>query len=132
MTNLLSATPQNFLEDFAKTIVYKEKEVLRYTNELAVCNSIINSLNGIVVPQELKDNLTSFPIGSELSEAEFSLLSSYKLLEDSKKNLKTLTFELYRANQILANLKAQIPADQLDALVAEALVKVNAQSAPSA
>ena len=29
-------------------------------------------------------------------------------------------------------LKAQIPADQLDVLVADALVKVNAQSAPSA
>jgi hypothetical protein len=29
-------------------------------------------------------------------------------------------------------LKAQIPAEQLDALVADALVKVNAQSAPSA
>lgn len=29
-------------------------------------------------------------------------------------------------------LKAQIPADQLDALVAGALVKVNTQSAPSA
>ena len=39
-----------------------------------------------------------------------------------------ITIEQGKAKRVLDALKAQIPADQLDALVADALVKVNAQT----
>jgi hypothetical protein len=42
--------------------------------------------------------------------------------------IRTELIEQSKAKRVLDALRAQIPADQLDALVADALVKVNAQS----
>jgi hypothetical protein len=46
--------------------------------------------------------------------------------------IRTEAIEQGKAKRVLDALKAQIPADQLDALVADALVKVNAQSSSAA
>ena len=59
------------------------------------------------------------------------LIADYQYRKRITFLIRTEAIEQGKAKRVLDALKAQIPADQLNALVADALVKVNAQSAPS-
>ena len=56
------------------------------------------------------------------------VIADYQYRDRIRYLVRTEAIEQGKAKQVLNALKAQIPADQLDALVADALVKVNAQT----
>jgi len=56
------------------------------------------------------------------------IVADYQYRDRIRYLIRTEAIEQNKAKQVLNALKAQIPVDQLDALVADALVKVNAQT----
>lgn len=136
----LTITDQDTINMIAFNIVHREREVNGYQINIDNFTQMLTVLPQGDVPSDIAqyvgakpDNHTKIDdLPLSFSDEQIDLISKYQYRVDLTLRVRTEKAEQNKAKAVLNALKAQIPADQLDALVAEALVIVNAQSAPSA
>jgi hypothetical protein len=133
----LTITDQDTINMLAFNIVHREREVNGYQINIDNFTQMLTVLPQGDVPSDIAqyvgakpDNHTKIDdLPLSFSDEQIDLISKYQYRVDLTLRVRTEKAEQNKAKAVLNALKAQIPADQLDALVAEALVIVNAQSA---
>jgi hypothetical protein len=131
----LTVTTQDTIDSLALNVVFREREVSSYQFNIDNYNQVLLALPKGDVPSDIAqyvgakpDNHTKIDdLPLSFSDEQIDLISKYQYRVDLTLRLRTEKAEQGKARAILDALKSQIPADQLDALVADALVKVNAQ-----
>ena len=133
----LTITDQDTINMLAFNIVHREREVNGYQINIDNFTQMLTVLPQGDVPSDIAqyvgakpDNHTKIDdLPLSFSDEQIDLISKYQYRVDLTLRVRTEKAEQNKAKAVLNALKAQLPADQLDALVAEALVIVNAQSA---
>jgi hypothetical protein len=133
----LTITDQDTINMLAFNIVHREREVNGYQINIDNFTQMLTVLPQGDVPSDIAqyvgakpDNHTKIDdLPLSFSDEQIDLISKYQYRVDLTLRVRTERAEQNKAKAVLNALKAQLPADQLDALVAEALVIVNAQSA---
>jgi hypothetical protein len=130
----LTITPQDTSDALATNVVHREREFHQYQINIDNYTTMLAALPQGDVPSDIApyidtptEDLPAF-IPLETIQA----ISDYQWRKRISLLIRTEAIEQNKVKRVLDALKAQIPADQLDALVAAALAKINAQSAPSA
>jgi hypothetical protein len=132
----LTITDQDTINMLAFNIVHREREVNGYQINIDNFTQMLTVLPQGDVPSDIAqyvgakpDNHTKIDdLPLSFSDEQIDLISKYQYRVDLTLRVRTEKAEQNKAKAVLNALKAQIPADQLDALVAEALVIVNAQT----
>jgi hypothetical protein len=126
----LTITSQDTINSLALNIVHREREVHQYQINIDNYTTMLAALPQGEPPAEILQY-----ISTKTEELPFSVsldvmqqIADYQYRDRISYLIRTELIEQSKAKRVLDALKAQIPADQLDALVAEALVIVNAQS----
>jgi hypothetical protein len=134
MTDLLTISTQDTINTLATNVVHREREVHQYQINIDNYVQMLSAMPTTDIPAVLAPYINTQPddLPLEMDIDDVMLISKYQYKDRLTKLLRTERIEQSKAKAILDSLKAQLPADQLDTLVADALVKVNAQSAPSA
>lgn len=135
----LTITDQDTINMIAFNIVHREREVNGYQINIDNFTQMLTVLPQGDVPSDIAqyvgakpDNHTKIDdLPLSFSDEQIDLISKYQYRVDLTLRVRTEKAEQNKAKAVLNALKAQIPADQLDTLVADSLVKVNAQSAAS-
>ncbi len=130
----LTITTQDTLDTLAFNIVHREREVHQYQINIDNYTQMLSTLPLGEIPADISEFIDK-PIEelpSILPLETVQLIADYQYRKRVQYLIRTEAIEQGKSKRVLDALKAQIPADQLDTLVAAALVKVNAQSAPSA
>jgi hypothetical protein len=130
----LTITNQDTIDNLALNVVHREREVHQYQINIDNYTAMLAALPQGEIPADIvpymdtpTEELPSFiPLDT------FQLIADYQYRKRITFLIRTEAIEQNKAKRILDALKTQIPADQLDALVVEALVKINSQTAPSA
>lgn len=124
----LSITPQDTLTSLVEQLLYREKEVHQYQINIDNYNQMLSTLPQGAIPDELA-SYASTPaeeLPPEFPIETVQLLADYQWRDRVSYLIRTENIEQNKSKRILESLKAQIPSDQLDALVAAALAKINA------
>jgi len=132
----LTITEQDTSNMLAFNIVHREREVSGYQINIDNFTQMLTTLPQGDVPSDIAqyvgakpDNHTKIDdLPLSFSDEQIDLISKYQYRVDLTLRVRTEKAEQNKAKAVLNALKSQIPADQLDALVADALVKVNAQT----
>ena len=130
----LTITNQDTIDTLALNVVHREREVHQYQINIDNYTAMLAALPQGDVPTEIvpyMDTPTE-ELPTFIPLETIQLIADYQCRKRITYLIRTEAIEQGKAKRVLDALKAQIPADQLDALVTEALVKVNAQSTPSA
>ena len=127
----MTINPQDTINSLALNVVHREREVHQYQINIDNYTTMLASLPQGEPPAEILQYMST-----KTEELPFSVsldvmqqIADYQYRDRIAYLIRTELIEQSKAKRVLDALKAQIPADQLDALVAEALVIVNAQSA---
>ena len=130
----LTITDQDTINSLAINIVHREREVHQYQINIDNYTTMLAALPQGEPPAEILQYMSTKPedIPFDVSLEIVQLVADYQYRDRILYLIRTENIEQSKSKRILQSMKAQIPADQLDALVANALVQVNAQSAPSA
>jgi hypothetical protein len=130
----LTITSEETLSSLAFNLVYREREVHQYQINIDNYTAMLAILPQGEPPAEILQYMSTkteeLPFDVPLETVQ--VVADYQYRDRIRYLIRTEAIEQGKAKRVLDALKAQLPADQLDALVADALVKVNAQSAPSA
>jgi hypothetical protein len=126
----LTITNQDTLDNLAINLVHREREVHSYQINIDNYNQMLSVLTQDDIPADLIQYAESpiEEIPHYLTLDAVQIISDYQYRKRITFLIRTETIEQSKSKRILEALKAQIPADQLDTLVADALVKLNAQS----
>lgn len=132
----LTITDQDTINMLAFNIVHREREVNGYQINIDNFTQMLTALPQGDVPSDIAqyvgakpDNHTKIDdLPLSFSDEQIDLISKYQYRVDLTLRVRTEKAEQNKAKAVLNALKSQIPADQLDALVADALVLVNAQT----
>lgn len=126
----LTITNQDTLETLALNVVHREREVHQYQINIDNYSIMLDALPKGDIPPEIEPymNTAVEDIPNFVSLDTVKLISDYQQRKRITGLIRTETVEQSKSKSILEALKAQIPADQLDALVADALAKINAQT----
>ena len=132
----LTITDQDTINMLAFNIVHREREVNGYQINIDNFTQMLTVLPQGDVPSDIAQYVGAKPdthtkiddLPLSFSDEQIDLISKYQYRVDLTLRVRTEKAEQNKAKAVLNALKAQIPADQLDALVAEALVLVNAQT----
>ena len=126
----LTITNQDTIDTLALNVVHREREVHQYQINIDNYTAMLAALPQGDVPAEISPYMDTpteeLPVFIPLET--ISLIADYQYRKRITFLIRTEAIEQGKAKRVLDALKAQIPADQLDALVADALVKVNAQT----
>jgi hypothetical protein len=133
----MTITQQDTINQLAQQVVHRESEVHSYQVNIDNFNQILSTLPQGDVPTEFAQYIGVKPenhtkvedLPLNLSDDDIAAISAYQFRVTLVQRIRTEKAEQSKAKRVLDALKAQIPADQLETLVAEALVIVNAQSA---
>jgi hypothetical protein len=130
----LTITNQDTIDTLALNVVHREREVHQYQINIDNYTAMLAALPQDEVPAEIAPYMDTptEELPAFIPLETIQLIADYQYRKRITFLIRTEAIEQGKVKRILEALKAQIPADQLDALVADALVKVNAQSAPSA
>ena len=126
----MTINPQDTINTLALNVVHREREVHQYQINIDNYTAMLAAMPQGEPPAEIlqymstKTEELSFDVPLETVQA----VADYQYRDRIRYLIRTEAIEQNKAKQVLNALKAQIPADQLDALVAEALVIVNAQT----
>ena len=126
----LTITNQDTINTLALNVVHREREVHQYQINIDNYTAMLTALPQGEPPAEILQYMSTkteelpFDVPLEIVQA----ISDYQYRDRIRYLVRTETIEQGKAKAVLNALKAQIPTDQLDALVADALVKVNAQT----
>jgi hypothetical protein len=129
----LTITNQDTIDTLALNVVHREREVHQYQINIDNYTAMLAALPQGEIPADIAEFIDK-PIEelpSILPLETVQLIADYQYRKRIAFLIRTEAIEQGKAKRVLDALKAQIPADQLDALVAAALAKINAQSAPS-
>jgi hypothetical protein len=127
----LTITEQDTINTLALNVVHREREVHQYQVNIDNYTAMLAAMPQGEPPAEILQYMSTkteelpFDVPLEIVQA----VAEYQYRDRIRYLIRTEAIEQGKSKAILNALKAQIPADQLDALVAEALVIVNAQSA---
>ena len=129
----LTITDQDTINMLAFNIVHREREVNGYQINIDNFTQMLTALPQGDVPSDIAqyvgakpDNHTKIDdLPLSFSDEQIDLISKYQYRVDLTLRVRTEKAEQNKAKAVLNALKAQIPADQLEGLVAEALVIVN-------
>ena len=118
------------INDLALLVVYREREVYQYQVNIDNYTHILQTLPSGEIPEEVAKYMSTKveELPFDTSPDIFKQVANYQYRNHIAYLIRTEMIEQNKSIHILEALKAQIPADQLDALVAEALVIVNAQN----
>jgi hypothetical protein len=122
---------QDTINTLALNVVHREREVHQYQINIDNYTAMLAIMPQGEPPAEILQYMSTkteelpFDVPLETVQA----VADYQYRDRIRYLIRTEAIEQGKAKAVLNALKAQIPADQLDALVAEALVIVNAQSA---
>lgn len=126
----LTITNQDTINNLALNVVHREREVHQYQVNIDNYTAMLAAMPQGEPPAEILQYMSTktedlpFDVPLETVQA----VAEYQYRDRIRYLIRTEAIEQGKAKAILNALKAQIPADQLDALVAEALVIVNAQT----
>lgn len=127
----MTINAQDTINSLALNVVHREREVHQYQINIDNYTTMLAALPQGEPPAEILQYMST-----KTEELPFSVsldvmqqIADYQYRDRISYLVRTELIEQSKAKRVLDALKAQIPADQLDALVAEALVIVNAQSA---
>ena len=126
----MTINPQDTINTLAINVVHREREVHQYQINIDNYTAMLAAMPQGEPPAEIlqymstKTEELSFDVPLETVQT----VADYQYRDRIRYLIRTEAIEQNKAKQVLNALKAQIPADQLDALVAEALVLVNAQT----
>ncbi len=130
----MTINAQDTINSLALNVVHREREVHQYQINIDNYTTMLAALPQGEPPAEILQYMST-----KTEELPFSVsldvmqqIADYQYRDRISYLIRTELIEQSKAKRVLDALKAQIPADQLETLVAEALVIVNAQSAPSA
>jgi hypothetical protein len=116
-------TTQDTLKVLAIAYVGREDEVHRYQINIDNYNIMVQSLPTDAVPEKLAPYLASdikdLPV--EFTDADVQLLEDYKFRNDLVSRIRSEKAEQSKAKRVLDAIKSQIPVDQFDALIAQAV-----------
>ena len=126
----LTITNQDTIDTLALNVVHREREVHQYQINIDNYTAMLAALPQGDVPEEVAPYMETpteeLPVFIPLETIQ--LIADYQYRKRISYLIRTEAIEQGKAKRVLDALKAQIPADQLDTLVADALVKVNAQT----
>jgi hypothetical protein len=130
----LTITNQDTIDTLALNVVHREREVHQYQINIDNYTAMLAALPQGDVPAEIAPYMDTptEELPAFIPLETIQLIADYQYRKRITFLIRTEAIEQGKAKRVLDALKAQLPADQLDVLVADALVKVNAQSAPSA
>jgi hypothetical protein len=126
----MTINPQDTINTLALNVVHREREVHQYQINIDNYTAMLAAMPQGEPPAEILQYMSTkteelpFDVPLETVQA----VADYQYRDRIRYLIRTEAIEQNKAKQVLNALKAQIPADQLDALVAEALVIVNAQT----
>ena len=127
----LTITNQDTIDTLAMNVVHREREVHQYQINIDNYTAMLAALPQGEVPADIAPYMDTpteeLPAISPLETIQ--LIADYQYRKRIQFLVRTEAIEQGKAKRVLDALKAQLPAEQLDTLVADALVKVNAQSA---
>jgi len=126
----MTINAQDTINSLALNVVHREREVHQYQINIDNYTTMLAALPQGEPPAEILQYMST-----KTEELPFSVsldvmqqIADYQYRDRISYLVRTELIEQGKAKRVLDALKAQIPADQLDALVADALVKVNAQT----
>jgi hypothetical protein len=126
----MTINAQDTINSLALNVVHREREVHQYQINIDNYTTMLAALPQGEPPAEILQYMST-----KTEELPFSVsldvmqqIADYQYRDRISYLIRTELIEQSKAKRVLDALKAQIPADQLDALVAEALVIVNAQT----
>ena len=126
----LTITNQDTIDTLALNVVHREREVHQYQINIDNYTAMLAALPQGDVPEEVAPYMETptEELPAFIPLETIQLIADYQYRKRITYLIRTEAIEQGKAKRVLDALKAQIPADQLDALVADALVKVNAQT----
>jgi hypothetical protein len=127
----LSINEQDVLENTALNIVFREREIHQYQLNIDNYNFILSNLPQGDIPSDISQYIGSSTedLPFFLSDTVFQQITDYQYRNRVRDLIRSEKTEQNKSKHLLEALKAQIPADQLETLVAAALAKINAPSA---
>jgi hypothetical protein len=127
----LTITNQDTIDTLALNVVHREREVHQYQINIDNYTAMLAALPQGEVPTEIAPYMDTptEELPAFIPLETIQLIADYQYRKRITFLIRTEAIEQGKAKRVLDALKAQIPADQLDALVADALVKVNTPSA---
>jgi hypothetical protein len=130
----LTITSQDTTDALAINVVHREREFHQYQINIDNYTAMLAALPQGDIPSDIAPYMDTptEDLPAFIPLETIQLISDYQWRKRISVLIRTEAIEQNKVKRILDALKAQLPADQLDTLVAAALVKVNAQSAPSA
>ena len=128
--SFLTITNQDTIDTLALNVVHREREVHQYQINIDNYTQMLTALPQGEAPAEIAQYMSTkteeLPFDVPLETVQ--LISDYQYRDRIAYLIRTEAIEQGKAKRVLEALKAQIPADQLDALVADAVAKINAQT----
>ena len=126
----LTITNQDTIDTLALNVVHREREVHQYQINIDNYTQMLEDLPQGEAPAEIAQYMSTkveeLPFDVPLETVQ--IVSDYQYRDRIRYLIRTEAIEQGKAKAVLNALKAQIPADQLDALVTDALAKINAQT----
>jgi hypothetical protein len=126
----MTINPQDTINSLALNVVHREREVHQYQINIDNYTTMLAALPQGEPPAEILQYMSTkteelpFSVSLEVMQQ----IADYQYRDRISYLVRTELIEQSKAKRVLDALKAQIPADQLETLVAEALVIVNAQT----
>jgi hypothetical protein len=123
----LSIDPQETLETLAFNLVHREREINQYQINIDNYTHILAQLPQGDIPTDIEPymNTSMEDIPAFIPIETINLISDYQQRKRIATLIRTENIEQGKSKRILEALKAQIPADQLNSLIANALTKLN-------
>lgn len=127
----ITVTQQDTFSALALNVIHREREINQYQINIDNYTHILDVLPKGLIPENIVPYMGVPPesLPNDVS-LEFILeVNNYQYRERISTLIRTESIEQAKSKYILESLKAQIPADQLDGLVAEALAILNTPAA---
>lgn len=124
MTSII--TTEDTLNTLVHAYVGREQEVHLYQININNFLLMLNSLPTDSLPSNLTEYLSTEikDLPHSLSDDEVQLIADYKYRDELISRVRTEKAEQSKAKRVLDVIKSQIPADQFDALIAQAVQSV--------
>jgi hypothetical protein len=124
----MTVTTQDTLTALADNVVYREREVHQYQINIDNYTVMLSALPQDDWPADIVQykNTQTENIPQSVPMETVQLIADYQYRDRLSYLLRTENIEQSKTKRVLVALKAQIPADQLEQMVADAKAKIDA------
>ena len=121
-------TNQDRFNLLADSVIHREKEVFSYQINIDNYTAMIASMEELTLPADLAqyEGKKSHELPMALTEDQVQTITDYNYLQQLKAALRTEKVEQGKTQRILDAVKSQIPADQYETLIADAIARMKA------